>query len=48
MDGRPSETLSIGDAAPDFTLPGTGGDAITRSTFQGSSTLVLMFFRGTW
>jgi len=48
MDGRPSDTLSIGDAAPDFTLPGSDGSLITRSRYQGPSLLVLQFFRGTW
>lgn len=48
MDGRPSDTLSIGDTAPDFTLPGTDGAPVTRSLYQGSSILVLQFFRGTW
>ena len=48
MDGRPSDTLSEGDPAPDFTLPSPDGGLVTRSTYQGEAPLLLHFFRGTW
>lgn len=35
-------TLSIGDAAPDFTLPTDGGGAVTLSALQGK--LVIVYF----
>ena len=43
-----SDTLAIGDKAPDFTLPSPEGIPVTRSRFQGASPLILHFFRGTW
>ena len=48
MAATRSETLSIGDTAPDFTLPTADGAPVTRSAFQGGSPLLLHFFRGTW
>ena len=38
-------TLQVGDAAPDFTLPGPPGtDPVTLSDFQGDKNVVLLFF----
>lgn len=48
MSPRPSDTLSIGDPAPDFTLPAPDGSPVTRSVYQGGAPLLLLFFRGTW
>jgi peroxiredoxin len=48
MPARDSETLAVGDPAPDFTLPAPDGMLVTRSAYQGSSPLILHFFRGTW
>lgn len=38
-------TLAIGEAAPDFTLPGTGGKTYTLSDFRGAP-VVLVFYPG--
>jgi peroxiredoxin Q/BCP len=38
-------TLSIGDQAPDFTLPGTGGRSYSLSSFKGT-TVVVVFYPG--
>jgi len=48
LSPRSSDTLQIGDIAPDFTLPGTNDEPITRSTWQAGRPLLLLFFRGTW
>jgi thioredoxin-dependent peroxiredoxin len=37
--------LGIGDAAPDFTLPGTGGRSYTLSEYRGQP-VVLVFYPG--
>lgn len=42
MSGR---TLGVGDAAPDFELPGTGGRTWTLSEFRGQP-VVLVFYPG--
>ena len=41
--GRAS-ALSVGDMAPDFTLPGTDGADATLSSFKGKKNVVLAFF----
>jgi peroxiredoxin len=38
-------TLSVGDQAPDFTLPGTGGRSYSLSSFKGT-TVVVVFYPG--
>jgi peroxiredoxin Q/BCP len=38
-------SLGVGDAAPDFTLPGTGGRDYTLSEFRGQP-VVLVFYPG--
>jgi peroxiredoxin len=48
MSPRPSDTLSVGDDAPDFTLPAPDGTPVTRSAYQEGRPLLLLFFRGTW
>jgi len=35
---------SAGDAAPDFTLPSTGGEKVTLSSFRGKKNVLLAFF----
>ena len=40
-----ARTLSIGDIAPDFDLPGTGGRTWTLSEFRGQP-VVLVFYPG--
>ena len=52
-DGRelaPSdlERVKVGQPAPDFTLEGIDGKAISLSSFQKQKNVVLVFFRGHW
>ena len=42
--GAASADLKVGDPAPDFTLPGTGGEDITLSAQVGEKNVVLAFF----
>jgi peroxiredoxin len=37
--------VGVGDAAPDFTLPATGGEAVSLSSFRGQP-VVLVFYPG--
>ncbi len=36
--------LKVGDAAPDFSLPGSDGQTYTLSQFKGEKEVVLAFF----
>jgi peroxiredoxin Q/BCP len=36
--------LSAGDDAPDFTLPSSGGEPVTLSSFRGAANVVLIFY----
>ena len=38
-------TVSVGDVAPDFSLPGTGGKTFSLSEYRGN-TVVLVFYPG--
>jgi len=40
----PKTHLKVGDAAPDFTLPGTDGKNYTLSEFKGKKNVVLAFY----
>jgi len=40
----PSNTLKVGDKAPDFTLPSTDGGTVHLASLVGKSTIVLAFF----
>jgi hypothetical protein len=40
----PKTNLKVGDEAPDFTLPETGGKQIRLSDFRGKNVVVLAFF----
>lgn len=44
VSGRAVAALAVGDAAPDFTLPGTDGSNATLSSFKGKKNVVLAFF----
>lgn len=39
---------SIGDMAPDFTLPAATGGEVTLSQFRGDRPVVLVFYRAFW
>jgi hypothetical protein len=38
----------VGDRAPEFVLPSTGGDNVALKDYAGKSNLVLVFYRGHW
>ena len=40
----PSAAPAVGQAAPDFTLKGPGGQRITLSEFKGSKNVLLVFY----
>jgi peroxiredoxin len=42
-----SETLQIGDKAPNFALPTANRDIVRLSDYRGKR-LVVVFIRGTW
>ncbi len=41
---RAVAALAVGDAAPDFTLPGSDGKDAQLSSFRGNKNVVLAFF----
>lgn len=45
---KPVYKLEVGDEAPDFALPATGGDLIRLSEFRGKKHVVLIFFPAAW
>jgi thioredoxin-dependent peroxiredoxin len=38
------ERPQVGDTAPDFSLPGPGGQAVSLAAFKGKTMVVLAFF----
>jgi len=40
--------VSVGDMAPDFTLPSVGGDPVTLSQFRGKKNVVISFVPAAW
>lgn len=43
-----SPTVTVGDHAPDFTLPSSEGGMRHLAALHGKKRLVLIFFRGVW
>lgn len=41
--GGTATELSVGDAAPDFTLPSATGEQVSLSSFEGSKPVLLYF-----
>ena len=39
-----SSTITVGEMAPNFTLPSTAGGKVTLADFRGKKTVVLAFF----
>jgi len=46
--GIAERSLTIGDKAPDFSLPNVRGEVVTLSTVLARGPAVLTFYRGTW
>lgn len=44
IDGTGSTGPRVGDLAPDFTLPNTGGVDVTLSAFRGDKSVLVAFF----
>ena len=44
IDGTTSTGPRVGDLAPDFTLPNTGGVDVTLSAFRGTKSVLVAFF----
>ena len=40
----PHTNLKVGDMAPDFTLPDTGGHQVKLSDFRGKKNVILAFY----
>ena len=43
-----SETLTVGEQAPDFTLPTNRGDRQSLASYLARGPVLLAFHRGTW
>lgn len=46
--GQAAQALTVGDTAPDFTLPAADGGTVRLSTLLESGPVVLTFYRGAW
>ena len=44
FSGAAKAALKVGDAAPDFALPGQKGTIVRLSDFRGKKTVVLAFY----
>jgi len=40
--------LSLGQPAPDFTLPDAAGQSVALSSYRGRAPVVVVFYRGYW
>lgn len=43
-----TQTLSVGDAAPGFSLPDSAGAQVSLASLTASGPAVLVFYRGDW
>ena len=44
-----TQSLKVGDAAPDFELPGhRGGERVRLSSFRGSKNVIVVFYPLDW
>ncbi len=41
---RAVQRLKVGEEAPDFTLPATGGREVSLSNYRGKKNVVLVFY----
>jgi len=48
QSGLLEATVKVGDRAPDFTLPNTGGRLVSLAGLLGRGPVVLSFYRGRW
>lgn len=46
--GAATQSLGVGDAAPDFTLANATGGSVTLSSLLATGPVVLSFYRGEW
>lgn len=46
--GRAGRAMTVGDVAPDFSLPNATGDKVTLSHLLRDGSVVLSFYRGSW
>jgi cytochrome oxidase Cu insertion factor (SCO1/SenC/PrrC family) len=47
-DDKPNQPVEVGAKAPDFTLTAASGERLALADLKGSSTVVLIFYRGLW
>jgi peroxiredoxin len=48
MNALVDKTLKVGDSAPDFILPDTGGNAVRLYSLLRAGHVVVVFYRGSW
>ncbi len=46
--GIADRALTVGDKAPDFSLPNVGGEQVRLSSLLSEGPVVLAFYRGNW
>ena len=46
--GIADRALTVGDRAPDFSLPNVRGEAVSLSSLLNKGPVVLTFYRGNW